>query len=74
MWKCEKCNKSFERLNICWGISGGKKVDILDYFCPHCGNAGYPEEPELVFQGKNAEREVYWNKEWKGEFNKGDKQ
>jgi len=57
MWKCEKCSTEFEQLNIAWGVSGGMKVDILDYFCPHCANSGYKEEPQLVFLGNKEE----WN-------------
>lgn len=68
MWKCNKCNEEFERLNICWGESDGMKVDIIDFFCPHCGNTGYREEPQLVFQGSKEESDKYWRKEWNGEF------
>lgn len=68
MWYCEKCNEEFERLQIAWGISGGEKVDILDFFCSKCGNTGYREEPKLIFNGTKAEEELYWNAEWNGEF------
>lgn len=68
MWKCEKCDNEFERLQIAWGTSCGEKVDVLDYFCPHCGNTGYKEEPQLTFLGTNEEKTTYWDKEWDGGF------
>jgi len=61
MWKCHKCNNEFERLKIAWGTSGGMKVDVLDYFCPHCGNTDYREEPQITFLGTKEDREMYWN-------------
>ena len=68
MWKCEKCNSEFERLNIAWGECGGMKVNVLDFFCPSCGNTGYREEPKLVFQGTKEEADAYWSKEWNDGF------
>ena len=58
MWKCNKCKKKTEQLQICWGISNGEKVDVLDYFCPYCSSN------ELTFQGTKEERDEYWDKEW----------
>ena len=59
MWKCNECDKESERLLICWGESGGMKVDILEYFCPHCPSI------ELTFQGTKEENAAYWEMEWK---------
>lgn len=68
MWKCEKCDQEFERLEIVWGESGGQKVDVIDYFCPYCGNTGYKEEPALTYIGTVDERNDYWDKEWSGKY------
>jgi hypothetical protein len=67
MWKCEKCGAEFKRLQICWGTFGGEKVDVIDYFCPHCPN----NQP--VFQGTPQELEAYWKMEWdgQGEYREG---
>ena len=67
-WKCGKCQSEFGRLQIAWGVSGGEKVDVLDCFCPNCGNTGYKDEPQLVFMGTEKEKEDYWDKEWNGGF------
>lgn len=58
MWKCQKCFKTTERLEIHWGMSGGEKVDVLDFFCPHCPSG------DLKFLGTRKEEEEYWEKEW----------
>lgn len=54
MWKCDQCGDIFERLEIAWGTWGGEIVDILDYWCPNCGNTEYKgEEFPLCFIGTN---------------------
>ncbi|MCK5020659.1 MAG: hypothetical protein KAS32_26805 [Candidatus Peribacteraceae bacterium] len=58
MWDCKKCEKQSEKLQVCWGISGGEKVDLIDFFCPHC--ASY----KVVFKGTDDERQAYWDMEW----------
>ena len=58
MWKCDECGKETEKLQICWGTSGGEKVDIIDWFCPNCPSN------ELTFVGTKEEEEAYWLKEW----------
>lgn len=62
MWKCNKCGAIIERLVICWGTSGGEKVDMIDYFCPKCPSG------DLTFQGSKEEKDAYWNAEWRGDF------
>lgn len=62
LWKCNKCGKEFERLQIHWGTSGGQKVDVLDYFCPFCPSN------EVTFLGTKEQKNEYWNKEWDGLF------
>jgi hypothetical protein len=59
MWKCNKCGQETDRLIICWGESGGQKVDVIDYFCPNpdCGHT------ELTFQGTQKELDTWWDKE-----------
>jgi len=57
-WKCNECGKITEKLLINWGICCGKKVDVLDYFCPVCPSN------ELTFQGTKEELDEYWDKEW----------
>lgn len=64
MWKCFKCDTEFDKLQIEWGTSSGVKVDIIDYFCPHCGNTGYPGEPKILFMGSKEDENTYWEKEW----------
>jgi hypothetical protein len=58
LWRCDKCNKRSKKLEICWGTSGTQKVDIIDYFCPHCSS------PNLTFLGTQKELDAYWRKEW----------
>ena len=58
MWKCNKCGKINEKLLICWGMSGGQKVDIIDYMCNHC-----PSD-DLTFLGTKVEEDKYWEEEW----------
>ena len=58
MWRCNKCGKETERLQIHWGMSGTEKVDVLDYFCPSC------LFDELTFQGTEKEENDYWDTEW----------
>ena len=58
IWKCDKCGKTTTHLQIHWGTSGNYKVDILDYFCPHCPSN------ELTFDGTEKEKEAYWDMEW----------
>jgi hypothetical protein len=62
LWKCNKCNNITERLQIHWGICGGQKVDVLDYFCPNCTSG------KLSFLGTSEELNKYWDKEWDGGF------
>lgn len=57
-WKCDECKKETDRLQICWGTCGSEKVDVLDYFCPHCPST------ELTFQGAEEECQAYWRMEW----------
>lgn len=57
-WICKKCYNETDRLQIAWGESGGEKVDILDYMCPHCLHT------ELIFQGNKKELQEYWDMEW----------
>lgn len=57
-WKCDKCEKETENLQICWGTCSGQKVDVLDYFCPSCPSS------DLTFLGTEKEKEIYWRKEW----------
>jgi Zn finger protein HypA/HybF involved in hydrogenase expression len=59
VWKCNKCNKETAKLQICWGIDEGQKVDIIDYFCPFCGH------DELTFRGTKKEKDAWWDNEWK---------
>ena len=59
MWLCNECGKKIERLQICWGESGGRKVDIIDYFCPYCPSNN------LSFIGTQIEEDIYWDMEWK---------
>lgn len=68
MWQCIRCYREFERLQIAWGTSGGTKVGVLDFFCPHCGNSGSSGERALVFIGTKEGKNAYWNKEWSGGF------
>lgn len=58
IWKCNDCGSEFDRVQISWGMSGGEKVDILDYFCPHCLN----DKPE--FKGTKEQHDAYWKMEW----------
>jgi len=70
MWHCEQCSQNFERIDIAWGTCSGKKVDVIDIFCPSCGNSGYQGDPQLVFLGTEEEKSSYWDKEWDNGFNK----
>ena len=56
-WLCNECNKESKRLLVQWEVSGGQKVDIIDYFCPHCPSN------DLTFQGTKEEEDAYWNME-----------
>lgn len=58
MWKCDECGEITDTLTISWGMSGGHKVDVLDYFCPRCPSN------DLTFQGTDNEKEDWWDKEW----------
>lgn len=59
MWLCNECGGKTERLQICWGESGGQKVDIIDYFCPYCPSNN------LSFIGTRIDEDSYWDMEWK---------
>ena len=61
LWKCDGCGRETNHLTICWGTCSGHKVDILDYFCPHCPSN------KLTFQGTKEEREKFWEEQWKNE-------
>lgn len=57
-WQCAECGKTTDRLLICWGMSGGQKVDVIEYFCPFCPST------ELTFLGSKDELDAYWDMEW----------
>lgn len=57
-WHCNKCNADFDELQICWGTVGTQKVDVLDWFCPTCGNEN------VTFNGTSAEQDAWWDKKW----------
>ena len=63
-WKCTECGKEHERLQICWGMSYGEKVDVLDYFCQDCGCT------DLDYSGTPLEKNDYWDKEWDNGFSR----
>ena len=58
MWECNECHKKTDELLIHWGESCGQKVDIIDYFCPHCPST------ELTFHGTKEELNTWWDKQW----------
>lgn len=58
MWKCNSCGKINDSLEVVPGESGGQVVDILDYWCKHCGSAN------VTFTGSKDEENAYWDKEW----------
>jgi hypothetical protein len=68
MWRCKKCGNTFERLNICWGINCGHKVDIIDVFCPGDSEGKYCSGDNFEWLGTKEGKDEYWDKEWNDKF------
>jgi len=59
LWECSKCKYHGDTITVCPGICGGEIVDILDYWCPHCGN------DKIQFLGTQEEKDKWWDAYWK---------
>ncbi len=51
---CLDCKKNFASPQIHFGTVYGRKVDIIDWFCPECG-AG-----DINFVGSLEEENQFW--------------